>query len=167
MTPLTSSLLRRTALTFERRERIRGIAGVLSMVPLSIFFALMAAFGEVLLCRIGCALLALSPAKAFYTIVRGRWLVPMPADCHAHECASHYRENLTRLRDLHRANRQLWLVVPGTVVGLAGWLIDTPSDWILIAGLAIYLGGFLYVCWDFSQREAARLQREIDLVDQA
>lgn len=64
MTPLASSLLRRTALAFEQRERIRAALGLLSMIAFSLFFALMAVYGEVLLCRIGCALLALSPANA-------------------------------------------------------------------------------------------------------
>lgn len=139
------------------------------MIAFSLFFGLMAAYGEVSLCRIGCALLAVSPAYAFYTIVRGGWLRPMPADCYAHECASHYREHLTRLRDLHRAivSRQLLPLFPGVVVGLAGWLIATPSDWLLIAGLATYFAGFQYVSWDLARREAARLQREIDLVEQA
>lgn len=91
----------------------------------------------------------------------------MPADCYARECASHYCEQLTRLRDLHRGfvSRQFLPLFPGVVIGLAGWLIATPSDWPLIAGLAVFFAGFQCVCWDLSRREAARLLREIDLVD--
>lgn len=169
MTPLTASLLRRTALAFERREQIRAGLGLLSMIVFSLFFGLMATFGDVFLCRAGCALLALSPANAFYTLARYGWTRSLPAGSAGWDCASHYREQLVRLRDLHRAfvSRQLLPLIPGVALGLTGWILAAPGEWMLTGGIAILFAGFQYTCWDLAQREAARIEKEIELLDQA
>lgn len=59
-----------------RRKRERLIATV-AAVPFGVAFSLLfsagAVFGEILLCRIGCALIAVSLARHFYGHIRSEW----------------------------------------------------------------------------------------------
>jgi hypothetical protein len=99
MTPLTSSLLRRAARRFDRKSRRGGLFDLVGFVALVLFFCVVACWGEVTLCRIGCALIAIGISYSAYHRIRGGWMDWLPSE-RATGCLSFYRAQLTRRRDL-------------------------------------------------------------------
>ena len=73
MTPLTMSLLRRVARRFDRRSHLEDLLAIAVQLVLVIFFAAAAWFGEVMLCRIGCALFAGGTLYTGYRCVDSCW----------------------------------------------------------------------------------------------
>ncbi|MFN0165884.1 MAG: hypothetical protein ACKV22_05575 [Bryobacteraceae bacterium] len=167
--PLTSSLLRRTALWFVWRSRTRDILDLTFLAAQVVFFAAAAAVGEVLLCRIGCALIAAGGSYTVYQQYRRGWMRSLPSDCAATRCLPFYRSQLIRRRDMGRSFL-FWGALPwapGVVLGALGWFLSAPREWLVPAGMVAFWLGVQFMLWDGNTRAAARLQKEIDLLDEA
>lgn len=168
LSPLTSNLLRRQALSFVWRARARDVLDLVFLVAQILFFITAAAFGEVFLCRAGCALIALGGSYTVSQLYRCGWMRSLPPDCGA-ACLAFYRRQLVRRRDMAR-NFLSWGVLPwapGVLLGALGWLVASPREWVVPAGMVAFWAGAQFILWDVNSRAAARLQKEVDLVDEA
>jgi hypothetical protein len=166
MTALTSTLLRRTALRFERKSRAIVVVGLAGHVVYALFFLAAAWFGDVTLCRIGCALIASGFCYSAYN-QRAFWEhLVFPSDCSS-DCSKFYRRLLTERRDFLR-NGMLFFV-PSTYVGVAlaclGWILSAPQHWQEAAGLALFYVGLHFAVHQLNAIEVARLQKELALLD--
>ncbi len=167
LTPLTSSLLRRTALWFVWRSRTRDILDLTFLAAQVVFFAAAAAVGEVLLCRIGCILIAAGGLYTIYHLYHRGWLRSLPSDRLAGECLDFYRGQLIRRRNAARSFLSWGALpwVPGVALGALGWILSAPREWLIPSGMVAFWLGGQFMLWDFNSRTAARLQKEIDLLD--
>jgi hypothetical protein len=167
VTPLTLSLLRRTALNFRRRHLAHDFIDLAWFVVFALFFFAAALFGEVLLCRTGCALLAIGSAYAAYQRCRG-WSRSLPPQSAAANCSSFYRAEVTRRRDMEKAYFS-WGVspfLPGVALTTTGWIVSDPKQWPTAVAILGFWVGFQYVVWLDKHQRAARLQKELDLLDE-
>ena len=164
MNPATSEHLRRKSRRF-RMERLA--ASFISPLPLVVFtlvFLAGAIFGEIAVCRIGCAMVAASLAYTTYRILRSDWGFD-----HAADCISHYRAQLIRRRDFLRTY-PYWGGLPtasGAALAALGWLFAEPSRWFDATTAGLFGVGLQLVMWASNTRTAAQLQKEIDLIDAA
>jgi hypothetical protein len=165
MRPLTTERLRRKA----RRFRLERLGATFASVPIfgafTLVFIAATVFGEVALCRIGCAFIAASLAYTTYRLLCSDWA---DVDPYA-DCASHYRARLIRRRDFLRSFRY-WGGLPaafGATLATLGWLLAEPSRWFDAATAGILGVGLQIALWASNNRTAAELQKEIDLLDAA
>jgi hypothetical protein len=168
MAPLTSSLLRRTARRFDRKSHFEDVVAVAFQIALAAFFGAMAWFGEVTLCRIGCALFAAGTLYTCYRYSAACWKDWSPAE-RAAECFGFYRAQLIRRRDLLRgfARWGSWPSTPGVAVASVGWILAEPRRWPEALGIALFWAG-LQIAVQRKQHDTAEfLQKEIDLLDGA
>ncbi len=168
MTPLTSSLLRRAARRFDRRSHFEDVLAIAFQIAMAAFFSAAAWFGEVTLCRIGCALFAAGTLYTSYRYVAACWKDWSPSE-RAAECFGFYRAQLIRRRDLSLgyARWGSWPSAPGVAIASVGWILAEPRRWPEAAGITLFWAG-LQVAVQRKQRYIAeRLQKEIDLLDGA
>lgn len=166
MTELTSTLLRRTALRFERKSRAIGIVGLAGQSAYALFFLAAAWFGEVTLCRIGCALIAAGLCYSISRMLRVLWR-SLPTSGGPSDCVSFYRRRLTERRDFLRNGAHFFAlgIYPGAALACLGWILAEPKSWPIAAGLALFCVGLHFAGHQINSIEAARLQKEIDLLD--
>jgi hypothetical protein len=168
MTPLTVSLLRRVARRFDRRSHFEDLLTIAVQVVLATFFAAAAWFGEVTLCRIGCALFAAGALYTGYRYVDTCWKDWSPAE-RALECFDFYRAQLIRRRDFSLGFARWGSLpsAPGVAIGCFGWILADPRRWPEAVGIALFWLG-LQIAVQKKQRDVARrLQKEIELLDSA
>jgi hypothetical protein len=138
--------------------------GILAHSAYALFFGAAAWFGEVTLCRIGCALIA---AGFCYSVYRLGvfWKSPLPSE-RPEDCLSFYRQRLTERRDFLR--HRVPLFIPSTHLGVAlgclGWILSEPRLWQEATGLALFYLGLHFAVRQMNSIEAARLQKEIELL---
>ncbi|MBZ5676922.1 MAG: hypothetical protein LAP61_21985 [Acidobacteriia bacterium] len=164
MSPLTAGRLRRKA----RRFRFERLAATFASVPTFGAFALGfvagTIFGDIALCRIGCAIIAASLAYTTYRLLRSDWSLDRASDC-----ITHYRAHLVRRRDFLR-RFPYWGGLPaasGVVLATLGWLLAEPDRWFDAASAGILGVGLQIALWASNNRTAAQLQKEIDLLEAA
>jgi hypothetical protein len=162
--PLTAERLRRKARRF-RRERIAAtFASVPTFGAVTLVFTAAAIFGEIALCRIGCAMIAASLAYTTYRLLRSDWSFDRASDC-----VTHYRARLIQRRDFLRSFLY-WGGLPaasGAALATLGWLLAEPSRWFDATTAGVLGVGLQIALWASNNRTAAQLQREIDLLDAA
>lgn len=165
MHPLTAERLRRKA----RRFRLERLGATFASVPIfgafTLVFVAATIFGEIALCRIGCAIIAASFAYTAYRMVRTDWTGVDPTA----DCASHYRLRLIRRRDF-LGSFLYWGGLPaalGVALATLGWLLAEPNRWFDAATAGILGVGLQVALWASNNRTAAQLQKEIDLLDAA
>jgi len=168
MTPLTSSLLRRAARRFDRKSRRGGLFDLVGFVALVLFFCVVACWGEVTLCRIGCALIAIGISYSAYHRIRGGWMDWLPSE-RATGCLSFYRAQLTRRRDLSQSFPRWGILpsAPGVVLASLGWIRADPQRWVDAVGPVLFWTGLQIALYCHNDAEVARAQREIDLLEGA
>lgn len=169
LSPLTARLIERSVKVYRWKNRLNDTIAIAVLGAQVVFFSAAAAFGEVLLCRIGCGLFAAAAANAVHSIAGHGWVRSLGPARAAGECLDFYRAELQRRRDWSAGvlSWGIWPFVPGTVLGLAGWLVDSPGQWPVIAGVAIFWGFMQYILWAHSREDAARLEREVRLLGRA
>jgi hypothetical protein len=168
MTPLTSSLLRRAARRFDRRSHFEDVLAIAFQIAMAAFFGAAARFGEVTLCRIGCALFAAGTLYTSYRYVAACWKDWSPAE-RATECFGFYRRQLIRRRDLSLGYAR-WgslPVAPGVAIASVGWILAEPRRWPEALGIALFWAGLQIAVQRKQRYTAAHLQKEIDLLDGA
>jgi hypothetical protein len=134
------------------------------LVVFTLVFVAAAIFGEIALCRIGCAMIAGSLAYTTYRFLRCDWSLD-----HASDCISHYRAHLIRRRDFLRSFAY-WGALPagvGAALASLGWLFAEPSRWFDATTAGVLGVGLQVALWASNSRTAAQIQREIDLIDAA
>jgi hypothetical protein len=161
MTTLTSTLLRRTALRFDRKSRAIAVVGLAGFGAYALFFGAMAWFGEVLLCRLGCALIAAGFCYSIYS-QRLVWRNPPQSDC-----LSFYRQRLTERRDWLRRDGHFFILSThlGVATACLGWILAEPRRWQEATSLAFFYAGLYFAVHQLNSIEVARLQKEIDLLN--
>jgi hypothetical protein len=168
MTPLTVSLLRRIARRFDRRSHLEDLVAIAVQLVLAMFFAAAAWFGDVTLCRIGCALFAAGTLYTVYRYVDSCWKDWSPSE-RALECFDFYRAQLIRRRDfsLGFARWGSTASAPGVAIACVGWILAEPRRWPEAVGIAVFWLG-LQIAVQKKQRDVARrFQKEIELLDGA
>jgi hypothetical protein len=164
MNPLTADRLRRTVRRF-KRDRLMSLAGLPFLMVVPLVFGAAAIFGEIMLCRIGCAIIAASFACTTYRIIRTDWAGGDPTA----DCASHYRARLIRRRDALRSF-PYWSslpAAPGVAIATLGWLLAEPSRWFDATVAAAFWVGLQIALWANHSSIVGRLQKDIDLLDAA
>lgn len=165
ISPLTANLLGRAARTFRWKSRLSDTLDLVFLAAQVVFFAAAAWFGDLWLCRIGCGLFAMAGANAVREVAARGW-----ARSAAVECMAFYRAELERRRDLAGSFPRwgIYPFVPGVLLGLGGWVAGSPpAQWPTIAGVAAFWLAMQQILRGYNADAAARLQREIDLLDQA
>ena len=162
MNPLMIERLRRKA----RRFRLERLAATFASVPtfgaFTLVFVAGTIFGEIALCRIGCAIIAASLANTTYRLLCSDWSFDRASDC-----ITHYRAHLIRRRDFLR-RFPYWGGLPaasGAVLATVGWLLAEPNRWFDATIPGIFGVGLQVALWASNNRTAAQLQKEIDLLD--
>ena len=144
---------------FRRDRLLASLASLPTFAIFTLVFAAGAIFGDILLCRIGCAMIAASLAYAAYRFFRSDWGYNPAGDQ-----VARYREHLVRRRDFLQGFVG-WGAIPialGVGIATLGWLLAEPSRWADAATAGV-LGWTLPVAlWASNKRTAAQLQREID-----
>ena len=167
MTPLTSSLLRRVARRFNRKSRLAGIVDASVFGALAIFFSAVAWFGEITLCRVGCALLGAALFYSMHRQVHDNWK-DWSSEERTHGCIDFYRSQLIRRRDLSRSF-PLWSILPaapGVAIASLGWILAEPHRWPDAIGPLLFWVGLQVALFRHNREKADAYQREIDLLTQ-
>lgn len=162
--PLTVERLRKSVRRF-KRDRLISLAGLPFLAVVPLLFAAVAIFGEILLCRIGCAILAASCAYTVYRILRTDWASIDPAT----DCSTHHRARLVRRRDALRSF-PYWSslpAAPGVMLATLGWLLADPSHWFNATTPAAFWVCLQIAFWAGHSGTVARLQKEIDSLNAA
>jgi hypothetical protein len=144
-----------------KRERLAGLLGVPFLIAVPLVFGALAIFSEVLLCRIGCAIVSISFAYTAYRFLRANWRLSPSVDN-----IRRYREYLVHRRDAFQGFL-LWSSLPaalGVALAILGWLRSEPSDWPDAAMAAGFWAGLQVAFWAGNRNEVATLQREIDFL---
>jgi hypothetical protein len=164
MNPLTASPLRRTARQFDRRSRLDHLVTATIHGLLALFFGAAAWFGEVVLCRIGCSVIALAFLYSSFRFVRECAEDWFPSE-RAAECLDFYRTRLTRRRDLLRGYLN-WGRLPtiGVALSSIGWILAEPRNWPSASGAVAFWVGFQFAVMQKIRLEADHLQKELDLL---
>jgi len=168
-TPLGASLLRRMVREFQWTTRFADLTVVVFFGAYALLFAAVAIFGEVLLCRIGGALLFLGLGYTILRLTREGWVGAIPSSSAAIECSAYYRAQLVRRRDFKK-QFLYWAVlpvIPGAAVGTLGWVVADPKQWYIPSGALFFCLSVLFLSVDGSRKDAVRMQKEIDLLDGA
>ncbi len=164
MNPLTIERMRRKARQFRLERLAATFASVPTFGAFTLVFVAATVFGEIVLCRIGCAIIAASLAYTTYRLLRSDWSFDRASDC-----VTHYRAHLIRRRDLLR-RFPYWGGLPaalGAALATLGWLLAEPSRWFDAMTAGILGVGLQVALWASNNRTAAQLQKEIDALDAA
>jgi hypothetical protein len=142
--------------------RLERLAALISGLPFffatSVLFALAAVFGEILLCRIGCAIIAASFFYTFIRFVRSEWSYDLATDC-----AAHYRAQLTKRIAFLRGftHHDALPISVGIAIATFGWLLAEPHRWSEVAMTAVLGIGMQFAIGSSNTRRIARLQKEL------
>ncbi len=155
--PTPENLRRRT-----RQLRIERLAALISGLPfvfvLAVVAALAAVFGEILLCRIGCAIIAASLFYTFIRFVRSEWSSDYTSDC-----AAHYRAQLTKRIAFLRGftHHDALPISAGIVIAILGWFLAEPHRWLEATTTGVLGIGMQFAISSSNTRRIARLQKEL------
>lgn len=161
--PTTESLRRKA-----RRFRFERLAGTIASLPFfgafTLVFVAAAIFGEVPLCRAGCALIAASLAYTSYRFVLSEWNYDPGTDC-----LTHFRSHLVSRRGFLRSYQYCGALptVFGAVLATLGWVLAEPDRWTDAAMAAAFDVGLQAVLCASNSRTVARLEKEIKALDAA
>jgi hypothetical protein len=164
MKPLTAERLRRKARRFRHERLAATFASLPTFGAFTLVFVAATIFGEITLCRIGCAIIAASLAYTTYRLLRSDWSLDRAADC-----VAHHRAYLIRRRDFLRSF-PYWGGLPaafGAALATLGWILAEPSRWFDATTAGVLGVGLQVALWASNNRTAARLQKEIDVLDAA
>ncbi|MFN7922749.1 MAG: hypothetical protein U0Q16_21770 [Bryobacteraceae bacterium] len=164
--PLTDTLLRRNVRWFALRTRAADAIAVLFQAAFVPWWAAFAWGSETLLCRIGCALLALAAAYTLVRLVSFCFVGRLPSEPGA-ATAAFYRAELRRRLAGQESLAQwvVWPAVPGLVLAIIGWAASSPEQWKEIVGVIASWVGVHYAYVLQSREAAAKLRKEIALLD--
>lgn len=164
MNPPTAERLRRKARRFRLERLVGSFASLPTFGAFTLVFVAAAIFGELALCRIGCAIIAASLAYTTYRLLRSDWSFDRATDC-----ISHYRAHLIRRRDFLRSF-PYWGGFPaasGAALATLGWLLAEHNRWFDATTAGVLGVGLQVGLWASNTRTAAQIQKEIDLIDAA
>jgi hypothetical protein len=143
---------------FRYERLLASVASVPTFGAFTLVFAAAAIFGEIALCRIGCAIMAASLAYTTYRFLRSDWSFD-----------GDYRTRLEQRRDFLRSF-PYWGGLPtasGAALATLGWLLADPSRWFDATVAGVLGVGLQVALWASNNRTAAQLQREIESIDAA
>jgi hypothetical protein len=148
------------------KRRVTGLINLAMLPVLARFWAVFALVSETLPCRIGCAWLSLGTLVPCYAIYHCVGFRGLPEERGLAASLRFYRANLVRSRDscANPLYSTMLAQAPGAVLGIAGWILSSPEHWFNAAEVGLFFVGLTLATWRIGQREAARLQREIDLL---
>ncbi len=156
------SQLRKAAWRFRWRSRIDDSLAIITNSVLMLFFAAAAIFGELLLCRIGSALLALGLAYGSFRFL-ARYFRSSDKDFEEQSCSNHYLQDLKQRMNFIEGYSS-WGVLatfPGAVIGIAGWILDDPSAPVLPIGILACFLTVQYINFSWGNRLLAEITREM------
>ncbi len=159
-----SPLLQQKATHFRITERLRDTIDLAGCLILTCFLAALAIFGEVLLCRLGAAWLAITQLYCAWRLLqffRNAPSLQNPLLAHRHDL----RQRLLFANDLIALSVRV--SGPGVLLSAAGWYLSAPADWIIPVALVAAWAGMLFMKRDALRRKTVKLRRELQVLDSA
>ena len=154
----SDSTLRQKAKRFRRKERLRDSVDLAGCLVLTLFLAALAAFGEVLLCRLGAAWLAVTQLYCgwrLFQFFRNAPSLDDPFAAHRHDL----NQRLDFANDLLVLGDRISGL--GILLSAAGWYLSAPADWIVPVSLVAAWAGMCFMKRDGLRRKTAKLRGEL------
>ena len=165
--PIEPGQLRRAVWRLRWRSRIDDLLAITTNTILGLLFTAAAIFGDVALCRIGSALLAVGFGFTAFRFLAGS--AKLDPVSRSEACLDYYRSELARRANFIEGYSR-WGVVstfPGALVGTLGWVLTDPRGWLLPAEILAFFLAMQYINFAWGNRLLTQLRGEINRVNRA